>query len=79
MVGEISELGFVSGRGRRLGQRLTKSNLNEIEKFLKTHKVDFKIHTIKGSEEISGFFLMEESLQKCLKVQLQYLLLMVKR
>nr|WP_321248143.1 zincin-like metallopeptidase toxin domain-containing protein [uncultured Psychroserpens sp.] len=56
VVGEISELGLVSGRGRRLGQRLTKSNLNGIEKFLKTHNVDFEIHSFRGSENIKGFF-----------------------
>lgn len=47
----------VSGRGRRFGQRLTKSNLKLLKKWLKRKGVDLELHPANGSYTIEGFFL----------------------
>ncbi|NHN25546.1 hypothetical protein FIA58_007640 [Flavobacterium jejuense] len=53
---EIDYLANVSGRGRRLGQKWSKSSLNELANYLKKQKVDFELFPEKGSFEIKGFF-----------------------
>ncbi|WP_408048495.1 zincin-like metallopeptidase toxin domain-containing protein [Tenacibaculum halocynthiae] len=54
---QSSFLKKVSGRGRRLGQKLTKSDFRKIKKFLKNHKVELEIHPKESSNIIEGFFL----------------------
>jgi Metallopeptidase toxin 4 len=46
----------VAGRGRRLGQKLFKNDLIEIENFLKTLNCELELFPAKGSFEIEGFF-----------------------
>ncbi|NHN25540.1 hypothetical protein FIA58_007610 [Flavobacterium jejuense] len=55
-VVELDYLANVSGRGRRLGQKWSKSSLNELANYLKKQKVDFELFPEKGSFKIKGFF-----------------------
>ncbi|NHN25538.1 hypothetical protein FIA58_007600 [Flavobacterium jejuense] len=54
-VVEIDYLANISGRGRRLGQRLTKTALNNLVNYLKKSRVDFEIFPEKGAFEIKDF------------------------
>ena len=54
-LAEIDNLGKVSERGRRLGQKLSKSAINDLVGYLKKQGCDFEIFPINGSHEIKGF------------------------
>lgn len=49
----------VSGRGRRLGQRLRKVDIEYLIKELKKLKVELELHPLEGSLPIEGFFVRE--------------------
>lgn len=49
----------VSGRGRRLGQRLRKVDIEYLAKELKKLKVELQLHPLEGSFQIEGFFVRE--------------------
>jgi len=49
----------VSGRGRRLGQRLKKVDVEHLIKELKKLKVELELHPLEGSLPIEGFFVRE--------------------
>ena len=55
-VADISELSKVAGRGRKLGQKLSKADFEEIKKFLKSNNVDLEIHPLNEVRKIEGFF-----------------------
>lgn len=46
----------VSGRGRRLGQKLRKADIEHLIKELKKLKVELELHPLEGSLPIEGFF-----------------------
>lgn len=46
----------VSGRGRRGGQRISKSQMNKIQEALKKLGVDLELHPLNGSQTIKGFY-----------------------
>lgn len=46
----------VSGRGRRLGQKLRKVDIEYLTKELKRLKVELQLHPLEGSFQIEGFF-----------------------
>ncbi|MEC4004907.1 zincin-like metallopeptidase toxin domain-containing protein [Flavobacterium sp. SUN052] len=54
-VVQVDYLANVSGRGRRLGQRLSKSNFNDLINFLKNQGCDFEIFPSTGSHKIKDF------------------------
>jgi hypothetical protein len=54
-VAKVDNLGKVSGRGRRLGQKLSKSAIDDLVNFLKKQGSDFEIFPINGSHEIKNF------------------------
>ena len=55
-IADLDNLGKgVSGRGRRLGQRLSKSALNDLVNYLKREGVAFEIFPEKGAFEIKDF------------------------
>ncbi|WP_299217171.1 zincin-like metallopeptidase toxin domain-containing protein [uncultured Dokdonia sp.] len=47
----------VSGRGRRGGQRLTRSNLKLLKSWLARMGVKLELHALEGSQIIDGFFI----------------------
>jgi hypothetical protein len=49
----------VSGRGRRLGQKLRKVDIEYLIKELKKLKVELELHPLEGSLSIEGFFVRE--------------------
>ncbi len=49
----------ISGRGRRLGQRLKKVDIEYLIKELKKLKVELQLHPLEGSFPIEGFFIRE--------------------
>jgi len=49
----------VSGRGRRLGQKLRKADIEHLIKELKKLKVELELHPLEGSLPIEGFFVRE--------------------
>lgn len=49
----------VSGRGRRLGQKLRKVDIEYLIKELKKLKVELELHPLEGSLPIEGFFVRE--------------------
>lgn len=49
----------VSGRGRRLGQRLRKVDIEYLTKELKKLKIELQLHPLEGSFQIEGFFVRE--------------------
>jgi len=49
----------VSGRGRRLGQKLRKVDIEYLIKELKKLKVELQLHPLEGSFPIEGFFVRE--------------------
>lgn len=49
----------VSGRGRRLGQKLRKADIEYLIKELKKLKVELELHPLEGSLPIEGFFVRE--------------------
>jgi hypothetical protein len=54
-VAQVDNLERVSGRGRRLGQKLSKSGLNDLVNYLKKEGLDFEVFPEKGSFEIKDF------------------------
>jgi hypothetical protein len=54
-VAQIDNLGKVSGRGRRLGQKLSKSVIDDLVDYLKKQSCDFEIFPVNGSHEIKNF------------------------